>query len=178
MRAERPPSEVMHVLLFCISVSALLESTPSGIGHPNLLSNVIYITLKVFDQHPCSWELNPQPCRSKHDVLVNLQEHFVNPGLCVGSLIPECHNAFALVVRPPTEQENLLFSFQLMAEDTLKSAWLKTLCRQVANTICRADMVRAHTHRQKHSHFLLRSSPSGLKPNSIIYFISSAFFLL
>ncbi|XP_056591573.1 protein ECT2 isoform X1 [Triplophysa dalaica] len=52
----------------------------------------------------------------------------------------ECHNAFALVVRPPTEQENLLFSFQLMAEDTLKSAWLKTLCRQVANTICRADM--------------------------------------
>ncbi|XP_026104493.1 protein ECT2-like isoform X5 [Carassius auratus] len=51
----------------------------------------------------------------------------------------ECQNAFALVVRPPTEQENLLFSFQLMAEDTLKSAWLKTLCRQVANTICRAD---------------------------------------
>uniref|UniRef100_A0A673ITA3 Epithelial cell transforming 2 n=1 Tax=Sinocyclocheilus rhinocerous TaxID=307959 RepID=A0A673ITA3_9TELE len=51
----------------------------------------------------------------------------------------ECQNAFALVVHPPTEQENLLFSFQLTAEDTLKSAWLKTLCRQVANTICRAD---------------------------------------
>ncbi|XP_051532062.1 protein ECT2-like isoform X4 [Myxocyprinus asiaticus] len=51
----------------------------------------------------------------------------------------ECQNAFALVVRPPTEQQNLLFSFQLTAEDTLKSAWLKTLCRQVANTICRAD---------------------------------------
>uniref|UniRef100_A0A671PVK8 Protein ECT2-like n=1 Tax=Sinocyclocheilus anshuiensis TaxID=1608454 RepID=A0A671PVK8_9TELE len=51
----------------------------------------------------------------------------------------ECRNAFALVVRPPTEQENLLFSFQLTAEDTLKSTWLKTLCRQVANTICRAD---------------------------------------
>ncbi|XP_062412002.1 protein ECT2 isoform X3 [Sardina pilchardus] len=51
----------------------------------------------------------------------------------------ECQNAFALVVRPPTEQENLLFSFQLMAEDTHKSVWLKTLCRQVANTICRAD---------------------------------------
>uniref|UniRef100_A0A671MXM8 Epithelial cell transforming 2 n=1 Tax=Sinocyclocheilus anshuiensis TaxID=1608454 RepID=A0A671MXM8_9TELE len=47
----------------------------------------------------------------------------------------ECQNAFALVVHPPTEQENLLFSFQLTAEDTLKSAWLKTLCRQVANTI-------------------------------------------
>uniref|UniRef100_A0A672SQ57 Epithelial cell transforming 2 n=1 Tax=Sinocyclocheilus grahami TaxID=75366 RepID=A0A672SQ57_SINGR len=51
----------------------------------------------------------------------------------------ECQNAFALVVRPPTEQENLLFSFQLTAEDTFKSTWLKTLCRQVANTICRAD---------------------------------------
>ncbi|XP_077059143.1 protein ECT2 isoform X2 [Siphateles boraxobius] len=51
----------------------------------------------------------------------------------------DCQNAFALVVRPPTEQENLLFSFKLTAEDTLKSAWLKTLCRQVANTICRAD---------------------------------------
>ncbi|XP_031430904.1 protein ECT2 isoform X4 [Clupea harengus] len=51
----------------------------------------------------------------------------------------DCQNAFALVVRPPTEQENLLFSFQLTAEDAQKSVWLKTLCRQVANTICRAD---------------------------------------
>ncbi|XP_038855426.1 protein ECT2-like isoform X3 [Salvelinus namaycush] len=30
----------------------------------------------------------------------------------------DCHNAFALVVHPPTEQENLLFSFQLTTEDT------------------------------------------------------------
>ncbi|XP_067370162.1 protein ECT2 isoform X2 [Channa argus] len=51
----------------------------------------------------------------------------------------ECVNAFALVVRPPTEQENLLFSFQLVGEDTVKSTWLRTLCRHVANTICRAD---------------------------------------
>uniref|UniRef100_A0A3B4G1P6 Epithelial cell transforming 2 n=1 Tax=Pundamilia nyererei TaxID=303518 RepID=A0A3B4G1P6_9CICH len=51
----------------------------------------------------------------------------------------ECVNAFALVVRPPTEQENLLFSFQLAGEETVKSAWLRTLCRHVANTICRAD---------------------------------------
>lgn len=64
--------------------------------------------------------------------------------LCLSLL--DCQNAFALVVRPPTEQENLLFSFQLTAEDTLKSAWLKTLCRQVANTICRADAVSGHTH--------------------------------
>uniref|UniRef100_A0A668A5U9 Epithelial cell transforming 2 n=1 Tax=Myripristis murdjan TaxID=586833 RepID=A0A668A5U9_9TELE len=51
----------------------------------------------------------------------------------------ECVNAFALVVRPPTEQENLLFSFQLAGEETVKTAWLRTLCRHVANTICRAD---------------------------------------
>uniref|UniRef100_A0A8C4GLH4 Epithelial cell transforming 2 n=1 Tax=Dicentrarchus labrax TaxID=13489 RepID=A0A8C4GLH4_DICLA len=51
----------------------------------------------------------------------------------------ECANAFALVVRPPTEQENLLFSFQLVGEETVKSTWLRSLCRHVANTICRAD---------------------------------------
>uniref|UniRef100_A0A7N6AKJ1 Epithelial cell transforming 2 n=1 Tax=Anabas testudineus TaxID=64144 RepID=A0A7N6AKJ1_ANATE len=51
----------------------------------------------------------------------------------------DCVNAFALVVRPPTEHENLLFSFQLAGEETVKSAWLRTLCRHVANTICRAD---------------------------------------
>ncbi|KAM7410629.1 hypothetical protein PAMA_001863 [Pampus argenteus] len=51
----------------------------------------------------------------------------------------ECVNAFALVVRPPTEQENLLFSFQLAGEETVKNAWLRTLCRHVANTICKAD---------------------------------------
>ncbi|XP_063746555.1 protein ECT2 isoform X2 [Eleginops maclovinus] len=51
----------------------------------------------------------------------------------------ECANAFALVVRPPTEQENLLFSFQLAGEETVKVAWLRMLCRHVANTICKAD---------------------------------------
>uniref|UniRef100_A0A3B3Z3T9 Epithelial cell transforming 2 n=1 Tax=Poecilia mexicana TaxID=48701 RepID=A0A3B3Z3T9_9TELE len=51
----------------------------------------------------------------------------------------ECVNAFALVVRPPTEQENLLFSFQLVGEEMVKRDWLRTLCRHVANTICRAD---------------------------------------
>uniref|UniRef100_A0A3Q3WC29 Uncharacterized protein n=1 Tax=Mola mola TaxID=94237 RepID=A0A3Q3WC29_MOLML len=51
----------------------------------------------------------------------------------------ECVNAFALVVRPPTEQENLLFSFQLAGEDMVKSTWLRALCRHIANTICKAD---------------------------------------
>ncbi|XP_057688968.1 protein ECT2 [Corythoichthys intestinalis] len=49
----------------------------------------------------------------------------------------ECVNAFALVVRPPTEQENMLFSFQLAGEETVKSDWLKKLCRHIANTTCR-----------------------------------------
>ncbi|XP_066457412.1 protein ECT2 isoform X3 [Eleutherodactylus coqui] len=51
----------------------------------------------------------------------------------------ECHNAFALVVRPPTEQANQLFSFQLTTEEPPKVDWLKMLCRHMANTICKAD---------------------------------------
>ncbi|XP_036410522.1 protein ECT2-like [Megalops cyprinoides] len=51
----------------------------------------------------------------------------------------ECRNAFALLVHLPTEQDHLLFSFQLTAQDVAKAAWLRTLCRQVANTICKAD---------------------------------------
>ncbi|KAG8581267.1 hypothetical protein GDO81_007608 [Engystomops pustulosus] len=51
----------------------------------------------------------------------------------------ECHNAFALVVRPPTEQTNQLFSFQLTSEEPPKVDWLKMLCRHIANTICKAD---------------------------------------
>uniref|UniRef100_A0A8C0GNT1 ECT2 PH domain-containing protein n=1 Tax=Chelonoidis abingdonii TaxID=106734 RepID=A0A8C0GNT1_CHEAB len=51
----------------------------------------------------------------------------------------DCHKAFALVVRPPTEQNNLLFSFQMTTEEPPKEDWLKMLCRHVANTICKAD---------------------------------------
>ncbi|MEE6501407.1 hypothetical protein FKM82_004161 [Ascaphus truei] len=51
----------------------------------------------------------------------------------------DCHNAFALVVRPPTEQTNQLFSFQLTTEEPPKVDWLKMVCRHVANTICKAD---------------------------------------
>ncbi|XP_043558143.1 protein ECT2 isoform X3 [Chiloscyllium plagiosum] len=51
----------------------------------------------------------------------------------------DCRSAFALVVRPPTEQSNLLFSFQLIVEEPKKNHWLRLLCRHVANTICKAD---------------------------------------
>lgn len=93
----------------------------------------------------------------------------------------ECQNAFALVVRPPTEQENLLFSFQLTAEDALKSAWLKTLCRQVANTICRADAVSACACLVYPLNDLFLSFSrleADEAPNVIIYFIRPCFVLL
>ncbi|KAM9604738.1 protein ECT2 isoform 2-T3 [Trichechus inunguis] len=51
----------------------------------------------------------------------------------------DCHNAFALLVRPPTEQANVLLSFQMTSEELPKESWLKMLCRHVANTICKAD---------------------------------------
>ncbi|XP_075412161.1 protein ECT2 isoform X3 [Tenrec ecaudatus] len=51
----------------------------------------------------------------------------------------DCRNAFALLVRPPTEQANVLLSFQLTSEELPKESWLKMLCRHVANTICKAD---------------------------------------
>nr|XP_055164407.1 protein ECT2 isoform X2 [Nyctereutes procyonoides] len=51
----------------------------------------------------------------------------------------DCHNAFALLVRPPTERANVLLSFQMTSEELLKENWLKMLCRHVANTICKAD---------------------------------------
>ncbi|KAM6223074.1 protein ECT2 isoform 11-T11 [Rhynchocyon petersi] len=51
----------------------------------------------------------------------------------------DCHNAFALLVRPPTEQANVLLSFQMTSEELPKESWLKMLCRHIANTICQAD---------------------------------------
>uniref|UniRef100_A0A8D2I892 Protein ECT2 n=1 Tax=Urocitellus parryii TaxID=9999 RepID=A0A8D2I892_UROPR len=53
----------------------------------------------------------------------------------------DCHNAFALLVRPPTEQANVLLSFQMTSDELPKENWLKMLCRHVANTICKADAV-------------------------------------
>ncbi|XP_023371529.1 protein ECT2 isoform X4 [Otolemur garnettii] len=51
----------------------------------------------------------------------------------------DCHNAFALLVRPPTEQANILLSFQMTSDELPKEDWLRMLCRHVANTICKAD---------------------------------------
>ncbi|XP_054838896.1 protein ECT2 [Eublepharis macularius] len=76
------------------------------------------------------------PASLKHIVLMPLSQ--IKKVLDIRET-EDCHKAFALVVRPPTEQTNLLFSFQITTEEPLKEDWLKMLCRHVANTICKAD---------------------------------------
>ncbi|XP_038273038.1 protein ECT2 isoform X3 [Dermochelys coriacea] len=76
------------------------------------------------------------PASLKHIVLMPLSQ--IKKVLDIKET-EDCHKAFALVVRPPTEQNNLLFSFQMTTEEPPKEDWLKMLCRHVANTICKAD---------------------------------------
>ncbi|XP_006021776.1 protein ECT2 isoform X2 [Alligator sinensis] len=76
------------------------------------------------------------PASLKHVVLMPLSQ--IKKVLDIRET-EDCRKAFALVVRPPTEQNNLLFSFQMTTEEPAKEDWLKMLCRHVANTICKAD---------------------------------------
>ncbi|NXN78196.1 ECT2 protein, partial [Bombycilla garrulus] len=76
------------------------------------------------------------PASLKHVVLMPLSQ--IKKVLDIRET-EDCQKAFALVVRPPTELNNKLLSFQMTAEDPCKEDWLKTLCRHVANTICKAD---------------------------------------
>ncbi|TKC33688.1 hypothetical protein EI555_010211 [Monodon monoceros] len=70
----------------------------------------------------------------------------------------DCHNAFALLVRPPTEQANVLLSFQMTSEEPPKENWLKMLCRHVANTICKADAIKVKIY-EKIKFLKLNDSP-------------------
>eukprot|EP00076_Gallus_gallus_P024876 XP_015147194.1 protein ECT2 isoform X3 [Gallus gallus] len=76
------------------------------------------------------------PASLKHVVLMPLSQ--IKKVLDIRET-EDCHKAFALVVRPPTEHNNKLLSFQMTSEEPPKEDWLKTLCRHVANTICKAD---------------------------------------
>ncbi|NWH34031.1 ECT2 protein, partial [Chloropsis hardwickii] len=76
------------------------------------------------------------PASLKHVVLMPLSQ--IKKVLDIRET-EDCQKAFALVVRPPTELNNKLFSFQMTTEDPCKEDWLKMLCRHVANTICKAD---------------------------------------
>ncbi|KAF2975730.1 hypothetical protein EK904_014044 [Melospiza melodia maxima] len=85
------------------------------------------------------------PASLKHVVLMPLSQIKKvldireTEGVCVLNALVDCQKAFALVVRPPTELNNKLLSFQMTTEDPCKEDWLKMLCRHVANTICKAD---------------------------------------
>ncbi|NWR15170.1 ECT2 protein, partial [Emberiza fucata] len=76
------------------------------------------------------------PASLKHVVLMPLSQ--IKKVLDIKET-EDCQKAFALVVRPPTELNNKLLSFQMTTEDPCKEDWLKMLCRHVANTICKAD---------------------------------------
>ncbi|XP_078267080.1 protein ECT2 isoform X2 [Rhinoraja longicauda] len=76
------------------------------------------------------------PASLKHIVLMPLSQ--IKKVLDIKET-EDCRSAFALLVRPPTEQSNLLFSFQLIVEEHKKDDWLKLISRHVANTICKAD---------------------------------------
>ncbi|XP_041323742.1 protein ECT2 isoform X4 [Pyrgilauda ruficollis] len=76
------------------------------------------------------------PASLKHVVLMPLSQ--IKKVLDIRET-EDCQKAFALVVRPPTELNNKLLSFQMTTEDPCKEDWLKMLCRHVANTICKAD---------------------------------------
>ncbi|KFP52368.1 Protein ECT2, partial [Cathartes aura] len=76
------------------------------------------------------------PASLKHVVLMPLSQ--IKKVLDIRET-EDCHKAFALVVRPPTELNNKLLSFQMTSEEPPKEDWLKMLCRHVANTICKAD---------------------------------------
>ncbi|XP_066591325.1 protein ECT2 isoform X2 [Prorops nasuta] len=51
----------------------------------------------------------------------------------------ECHKVFALMVRSNQELKEKLFSFTIIDEEVNKANYLRTLCRQMANTVCKAD---------------------------------------
>lgn len=45
------------------------------------------------------------------------------------------------MVRSNQELKEKLFSFTITDEDVNKTNYLRTLCRQMANTVCKADAV-------------------------------------
>ncbi|XP_015604051.1 protein ECT2 isoform X3 [Cephus cinctus] len=51
----------------------------------------------------------------------------------------ECHKVFALMVRSNQELKEKMFSFTITDEEVNKTNYLRTLCRQMANTVCKAD---------------------------------------
>ena len=53
-----------------------------------------------------------------------------------------CHNVFAMMCRATDDHKEKLYTFTITDDETEKTLFLKTLCRQMANNACRADAVR------------------------------------
>ncbi|XP_068629216.1 uncharacterized protein pbl isoform X2 [Battus philenor] len=51
----------------------------------------------------------------------------------------DCHNVFALMCRSNQELKEKLYSFMITDETVDKTYFLRQLCRQMANTVCKAD---------------------------------------
>ncbi|XP_069354331.1 uncharacterized protein pbl isoform X4 [Maniola hyperantus] len=51
----------------------------------------------------------------------------------------DCHNVFALMCRSNQELKEKLYSFMITDETVDKSHFLRQLCRQMANTVCKPD---------------------------------------
>ncbi|CAH1405037.1 unnamed protein product [Nezara viridula] len=50
-----------------------------------------------------------------------------------------CHNVFAMMCRSTDDLKEKLYTFTITDDETEKSLFLKTLCRQMANNACRPD---------------------------------------
>ncbi|KAI8498895.1 Protein T2 [Branchiostoma belcheri] len=101
--------------------------------------------------------------KKRHSMMADVKSVFKSPGLLKAPTGPlkhvelfnlahikrvvdirdteECKNAFGLVYQAPgtSSEEVCLYMFTLLGEETTKKAWLKSLCRHMANTTCKAD---------------------------------------
>lgn len=60
------------------------------------------------------------------------------------NFVAECHNIFSLMVKgnqEVAESENKVHSFTVTDPSVEKPDYLRTLCNQIANVVCRTDPV-------------------------------------
>lgn len=62
-------------------------------------------------------------------------------GLFKHVVCTDCHNVFALMCRSNQELKEKLYSFMITDEAVDKPHFLRQLCRQMANTVCKPDAV-------------------------------------
>jgi hypothetical protein len=66
--------------------------------------------------------------------------------LIVSFICVDCHNVFALMCRSNQDLKEKLYLFTLANEETDKLLFLRTLCCQMANTVCKADAVSTDSY--------------------------------